>query len=101
MAMTAAVKDELSRLVVTKPCCRRAEVAALLRFAGGLHIVGGRVVVEAAVDTGSVPPRPRLGPPPAAPRRAGAVRPHLRSARHHRRRPAPRRPVRAAGRPRR
>ena len=36
MAMTAAVKDELSRLVVTKPCCRRAEVAALLRFAGGL-----------------------------------------------------------------
>ena len=29
MAMTAAVKDELSRLVVTKPCCRRSEVAAL------------------------------------------------------------------------
>jgi DNA-binding protein WhiA len=50
--MTAAVKDELSRLVVTKSCCRRAEVSALLRFAGGLHIVGGRVVVEAEVDTG-------------------------------------------------
>lgn len=59
MAMTAAVKDELSRLVVTKPCCRRAEVAALLRFAGGLHIVGGRVVVEAEVDTGSVARRLR------------------------------------------
>ena len=59
MAMTAAVKDELSRLAVTKPCCRRAEVAALLRFAGGLHIVGGRVVVEAEVDTGSVARRLR------------------------------------------
>ena len=42
------------RLAVSKPCCRRAEVAALLRFAGGLHIVGGRVVVEAELDTGSV-----------------------------------------------
>ncbi|MBC7374122.1 MAG: DNA-binding protein WhiA, partial [Frankiales bacterium] len=36
MAMTAAVKDELSRLVVTRPCCRKAEISALLRFAGGL-----------------------------------------------------------------
>ena len=59
MAMTAAVKDELSRLQVTKPCCRRSEVASLLRFAGGLHIVGGRVVVEAEVDTGSVARRLR------------------------------------------
>ncbi|MGI9003809.1 MAG: DNA-binding protein WhiA [Pseudonocardia sp.] len=59
MAMTAAVKDELSRLVVTKLCCRRAEVSSLLRFAGGLHIVGGRVVVEAEVDTGSVARRLR------------------------------------------
>ncbi|MGI8798524.1 MAG: DNA-binding protein WhiA [Pseudonocardia sp.] len=59
MAMTAAVKDELSRLVVTKPCCRRAEVSALLRFAGGLHIVGGKVVIEAEVDTGSVARRLR------------------------------------------
>ncbi|HET8642392.1 MAG TPA: DNA-binding protein WhiA [Pseudonocardiaceae bacterium] len=59
MAMTAAVKDELSRLAVTKTCCRRAEVSALLRFAGGLHIVGGRVVVEAEVDAGSTARRLR------------------------------------------
>jgi DNA-binding protein WhiA len=59
MAMTAAVKDELSRVVVTKPCCRKSEMAALLRFAGGLHIVGGRVVVEAELDTGSVARRLR------------------------------------------
>ena len=50
MAMTAKVKDELSRLEVTKPCCRKAEVSSLLRFAGGLHIVSGRIVVEAEVD---------------------------------------------------
>jgi cell division protein WhiA len=59
MAMTAAVKDELSRLVVTKTCCRRSEVSTLLRFAGGLHIIGGRVVVEAELDTGSVARRLR------------------------------------------
>lgn len=52
MAMTAEVKDELSRLVVTSMTARRAEVASLLRFAGGLHIVNGRVVVEAEVDLG-------------------------------------------------
>ncbi|NLU81231.1 DNA-binding protein WhiA [Rhodococcus sp. HNM0569] len=59
MAMTAEVKDELSRLVVTQVSCRKAEVAALLRFAGGLHIVGGRVVVEAEVDLGSIARRLR------------------------------------------
>ena len=51
MAMTPKVKDELARLDITKPCCRKAEVAATLRFAGGLHIVGGRIVVEAELDT--------------------------------------------------
>jgi DNA-binding protein WhiA len=51
MAMTAAVKDELSRLAITKACCRKAEVSALLRFAGGLHIVSGKIVVEAELDT--------------------------------------------------
>jgi cell division protein WhiA len=57
--MTAEVKDELSRLVVTSVSARRAEVASLLRFAGGLHIVSGRVVVEAEVDLGSTARRLR------------------------------------------
>src|SRR5215218_8850215 len=35
--MTAEVKDELSRLVVNSVTARRAEVASLLRFAGGLR----------------------------------------------------------------
>ena len=59
MAMTAKVKDELSRLEVTKPCCRKAEVAATLRFAGGLHIVGGQIVVEAELDTANAARRLR------------------------------------------
>lgn len=59
MALTALVKDELSRLQVTKPCCRKAEVSATLRFAGGLHIVSGRIVVEAELDTGNAARRLR------------------------------------------
>ena len=51
MAMTDKVKDELSRFEVTKTCCRKAEVATLLRFAGGLHKVGPQIVVEAELDT--------------------------------------------------
>lgn len=50
--MTASVKDELARLEVIKPCCRKAEVASMLRFGGALHIVNGRIVVEAELDTG-------------------------------------------------
>ena len=57
--MTAGVKDELSRLPITKTCCRKAEVSALLRFAGGLHLVAGKVVVEAELDTGAAARRAR------------------------------------------
>jgi hypothetical protein len=57
--MTSTVKDELSRLPVTKPCCRKAEMSAVLRFAGALHLSGGRVVIEAELDTGSAARRLR------------------------------------------
>ncbi|MCP2341202.1 DNA-binding protein WhiA [Actinomadura rupiterrae] len=59
MAMTGVVKDELSRLQVLKPCCRKAEVSTLLRFAGGLHLVSGRIVIEAEIDTGAAARRLR------------------------------------------
>jgi len=59
MAMTGVVKDELSRLSIMKPCCRKAEVSTLLRFAGGLHLVSGRIVIEAELDTGSAARRLR------------------------------------------
>ncbi|TFI04688.1 excinuclease ABC subunit A [Kocuria rhizophila] len=54
MALTASVKEELAHLQVRKSAVRAAELSALLRFAGGLHIVGGRIVVEAELDTESV-----------------------------------------------
>jgi len=57
--MTAAVKDELSRVEVTKTCCRKAEVSTILRFAGGLHIVAGHIVIEAELDTGATARRLR------------------------------------------
>lgn len=50
MAMTSSVKDELTRLAISKPCCRKAEVSALVRFAGGLHITAGKIVVEVELD---------------------------------------------------
>ena len=56
MALTQKVKSELATVL---PAGRRAEVAALLRFAGGLHLVGGRIVVEAELDTGAAARRLR------------------------------------------
>ncbi len=59
MAMTAQVKAELANTAITKSCCRKAEVSSILRFAGGLHIVAGRIVIEAEVDTGAAARRLR------------------------------------------
>jgi DNA-binding protein WhiA len=59
MAMTSQVKAELANTSVTKSCCRKAEVSSTLRFAGGLHIVAGRIVVEAELDTGGAARRLR------------------------------------------
>jgi DNA-binding protein WhiA len=51
MAMTMAVKDELARLSTTKNCCRKAEVSAILRFAGSIHIAQGNLSLEIELDT--------------------------------------------------
>ncbi|WP_448060954.1 DNA-binding protein WhiA [Cellulomonas hominis] len=59
MALTAQVKDELARLQVDRTSCRKAEVSATLRFAGGLHIISGRIVIEAELDTGAAARRLR------------------------------------------
>ncbi|RII42123.1 DNA-binding protein WhiA [Galactobacter valiniphilus] len=59
MALTASVKDELARLEVRQTSQRRAEVATLLRFAGGLHIISGRIVIEAEVDSAATAQRVR------------------------------------------
>ncbi|MGY5764473.1 DNA-binding protein WhiA [Brachybacterium sp. DNPG3] len=54
MALTGDAKEELSHLEVTRPSARKAEAAAMLRFAGGLHLVAGQVVVEAELDSAAV-----------------------------------------------
>ena len=59
MALTAQVKDELARVPVDKLSSRKAEVATTLRFAGGLHIVSGRIVIEAELDTAAAARRLR------------------------------------------
>ena len=51
MLMTAAVADELSRLPLTKACCRRAETITLLRFAGAVHQQPGRWRIEVDLAT--------------------------------------------------
>ncbi len=51
MALTADVKEELARVEVPKTSVRAAELAAMLRFAGGLHIISGRIAIEAEVDS--------------------------------------------------
>lgn len=59
MAMTPTVKAELSTVQVGKTSARVAEMAATLRFAGGLHLAGGRIVIEADLDTGAAARRLR------------------------------------------
>jgi len=59
MALTAQVKDELASLAVDRTSWRKAEVSAMLRFAGGLHIISGRIVIEAELDTGAAARRLR------------------------------------------
>ncbi|SJM46983.1 Cytoplasmic hypothetical protein [Actinomycetales bacterium JB111] len=61
MSLTATVKDELARVDVPKASAKRAEIATILRFAGGLHIVSGRIVLEAELDTAVVARRLRTG----------------------------------------
>ncbi len=51
MPLTVDVKSELVSLRDPRPTARVAELTALLRFAGGLHSIAGRVAVEAEVDS--------------------------------------------------
>ncbi|MBX3099791.1 MAG: DNA-binding protein WhiA [Salinibacterium sp.] len=51
MALTAEVKDELASIQSGKTTIRAAELATILRFSGGLHVISGRIAVESEVDT--------------------------------------------------
>ncbi|MEY4367770.1 MAG: hypothetical protein RLZ28_1185 [Actinomycetota bacterium] len=54
MALTSDVKDELARIEITKSAVRAAELSTILRFCGGLHLIAGRIVIEAEVDTAAL-----------------------------------------------
>ena len=54
VALTADVKEELARVEVSKTSVRAAELAAVLRFAGGLHIISGRIAIEAELDSPTI-----------------------------------------------
>lgn len=59
MALTADVKEELARVEVSKTTVRAAEVATILRFSGGLHLISGRIAVESELDTVEIARRVR------------------------------------------
>lgn len=54
MTLTHDVKEELARVRVQRPQARAAEVASLLRFSGGLHVISGRVAVESEVESAAI-----------------------------------------------
>ncbi len=51
MPLTSDVKEELSRVEVSKTTVRAAELATILRFSGGLHLISNRIAVESELDT--------------------------------------------------
>jgi DNA-binding protein WhiA len=48
--VTWEAKSELSRLTISAPDLRKAELSALLRYADGLHVTGNRLVLDAEFD---------------------------------------------------
>jgi DNA-binding protein WhiA len=59
VALTADVKEELARVESSKTTVRAAELAALLRFSGGLHIISNRIAVESELDSPQIARRVR------------------------------------------
>ena len=49
-SLTIAVKDELVSAVSDLTSQRVAELSTILRFAGGLHVIGGNIAVEVELD---------------------------------------------------
>jgi DNA-binding protein WhiA len=59
VALTADVKDELARIEISKTTVRAAELATILRFSGGLHLISGRIAVESELDSPAIVHRVR------------------------------------------
>jgi len=55
VSFTAEVKEELSRIEPPRGCCLKAELSALIRIEGTLHVTGpGRFRLEVATETAPV-----------------------------------------------
>ena len=54
MALTAAIKDELARVPICNSLVRAAELATILRFCGGLHLISGRIAIEVELDSATL-----------------------------------------------
>ncbi|MGK2855190.1 MAG: DNA-binding protein WhiA [Microbacteriaceae bacterium] len=59
MALTSDVKEELAQLEVSKTTVRAAELATILRFSGGLHVISGRIAIESELDSPTLAKRVR------------------------------------------
>lgn len=51
MALTAAIKEELAKSPTGNALERAAELATILRFCGGLHLISGRIAIEVELDS--------------------------------------------------
>lgn len=51
MSLTSELKTEIALQNPNSISEARAECSVMLRFAGGLHVVGGRILIEAEVDS--------------------------------------------------
>lgn len=54
MALTQAIKEELARVPVKTGLERAAELATVLRFCGGLHLISGRIAIEVELDSATL-----------------------------------------------
>jgi DNA-binding protein WhiA len=59
VALTADVKDELAKVQAGGTTVRAAELATILRFSGGLHMISGRIAVESELGTEALAKRVR------------------------------------------
>ncbi len=54
MALTQDIKEELARVQVKTGLERAAELATVLRFCGGLHLISGRIAIEVELDSATL-----------------------------------------------
>lgn len=57
ISVTTAVKEELARVPERRASVRSSELTAILRFAGGLHLISGRIALEVELDLRSAAQR--------------------------------------------